>query len=199
MRSPIPIVGARFAIASALLASIACDSPATRSTAIVEPVPAKVTLDVAPAATSFVVGTAGSVQARAFDHAGVEMTWTAPRRIEASDSSVIRVNADGSVLAQRVGTTWLRLTWAGRVLVRDSVLVNVGVRSVGTVRFFTFEGGCWLIVTDARTAYEPTNLPGAFKVDGLRVHIAARPSRFDGSFCMAGTLIDLDSIRIEAQ
>lgn len=56
---------------------------------------------------------------------------------------------------------------------RDSVKVRVGVRGVGTIRFFSFEGGCWVIETDPR-----------------------RPSEY-GNLCLVSPMVDLDSIRIE--
>ena len=107
-----------------------------------------------------------------------------------------RVNPDGSVLARRVGFSRLRLTWAGNVYVQDSVLGAVGFRGVGTVRFIGVEGGCWVIRTELLAGLEAPLLPNAFKIDGLRVRIAARPAQI-GSFCMVGTLVELDNIRVE--
>ena len=179
-----------------LLATLACSPTATVTDQADGPVPAKVTLELAPAANSFVVGTSGHVTARALDRANREMVWRAPRRIESSDTSVLQVNPDGSVLARRVGFSRLRLTWAGNVYVQDSVLVAVGFRGVGTVRFVPVEGGCWVIRTELLAGLEAPLLPNAFKTDGLRVRIAARPAQF-GSFCMVGTLVELDSIRVE--
>ncbi len=178
-----------------LLAAMACAPSATPAELTEEPVPAKVILTLTPAAETFVVGTKGLLSARVVDQAGVEMAWRAPRRLEASDTSVLSVDTIGTVLARRVGTSWLRVTWAGHVAVRDSVHVHVGFRGVGSMRDLSFLG-CWVIVTDSQTAYEPTNLPIAFKSDGLRVRFAARPSEY-GSFCGVGRTVDLDSIRIE--
>ena len=180
----------------ALLATLACSPTATVTDQTDGPIPAKVTLELAPAANSFVVGTSGQVTARALDRANREMVWRAPQRLESSDTSVLRVNQDGSVLARRVGFSRLRLTWAGNVYVQDSVLVAVGFRGVGTVRFNPVEGGCWVIRTELLAGLEAPLLPNAFKIDGLRVRIAARPAQF-GSFCMVGTLVELDSIRVE--
>lgn len=177
--------------------AMACARPVTPAEQAEEPVPAKVEIALTPAAETFVVGTHGLVSARVVDQTGAEMVWRAPRRVEASDTSVISVDTNGAVLARRVGTSWLRVTWAGRVLVRDSVKVRVGFRGVGTVRFFAFEGGCWLIETDPQTAYLPSNLPNAYKSDGLRVRFAARPSEY-GNLCLVGPMVDLDSIRVEA-
>ena len=179
-----------------LLAVSACGPPSAPAGPTEEPVPARVTLTLTPAADAFVVGTSGLVSARVFDEANMEMVWSAPRRIEASDTSVLSVDTSGTVLARRVGVSWLRVTWAGRVSVRDSVSVRVGVRGVGRMRDFSLLG-CWVIDTDPLTAYEPTNLPIAFKSAGLRVRFAARPSAY-GSLCAVGRTVDLDSIRIEA-
>ena len=152
-------------------------------------------LSLTPAAEMFVIGTHGLVTARVVDQAGVEMAWRVPRLIESSDASVLSVDSIGTVLARSVGSSWLRVTWAGQVLVLDSVRVRVGVQGVGRMRDFSFLG-CWVIETDAQTAYEPTNLPAAFKSEGLRVRFAARPSEY-GSLCGVGRTVDLDSIRVE--
>jgi len=187
----------RASVACALVTAIACGSADASLESASEPTPARLVIELTPAAPAFEVGTIGQVSARIFSQAGEEMQWSAPRRIEASDSSVLRVNADGSILARRVGRSWLRVTWAGRVFMHDSVQVSVGVQGVGTVRFFAFEGGCWVIEADPLTAYLPTNLPNGLKTDGLRVRYAARPSKYDGDVCMVGTLVDLDSIRVD--
>ena len=117
-----------------LLATFACSPTATVTDQTDGPIPAKVTLELAPAANSFVVGTSGQVTARALDRANREMVWRAPQRLKSSDTSVLRVNQDGSVPVRRVGFSQLRLTWAGNVYVQDSVLVAVGFRGVGTAR-----------------------------------------------------------------
>ncbi|MEK6611852.1 MAG: hypothetical protein AABZ29_03600 [Gemmatimonadota bacterium] len=197
MRLSSAVVIVRVSVTCALVAGIACGSADSSVEAKPEPVPARLAIALTPAAEAFEVGTIGQVDARIFNQAGEEMQWSAPRWIEASDSSVLRVNADGSILARRVGRSWLRVTWAGRVFVRDSVQVSVGVQGVGTVRFVAVEGGCWVIEANPLTAYLPTNLPSGLKTDRLRVRYAARPSKYDGDFCMVGTLVDLDSIRVD--
>lgn len=179
------------------LVAMACARPDTPAEQADEPVPARVEISLTPVAEMFVVGTYGQVSARVVDQAGAEMVWRAPRRIEASDTSVLGVETNGSVLARRVGFSWIRVTWAGRVLVRDSVKVPVGFRGVGTMRFLSFEGGCWVIETDPRTAYLPSNLPSAYKAEGLRVRFVARPSEH-GNLCLVSPMVDLDSIRVEA-
>lgn len=189
---------ARGLAAWALFASVACDAARSGSAPDVpaESVPARVVLELSPPAALFVVGTSGQLTARAFSPTGEEIVWSAPRRLEASDPSVLSVDANGLVLARRVGFSWLRALWAGRVMVGDSVHVRVGVRGVGTMRYYSFESGCWFIVTDPVTAYRPPNLPNAFKLDGLRVRFAGRPLG-GGDFCLAGIPIELDSIRLE--
>lgn len=194
MRSLVSTV--RSLAGSCAMMAMACARPVTPAEQPEEPVPAKVEIALAPAAETFVVGTYGLVSARAIDQSGAERAWRAPRRIEASDTSVLSVDTNGTVLARRVGMSWIRVTWARRVPVRDSVKVRVGVRGVGTIRFFSFEGGCWVIETDPRTAYLPSNLPNAYKSDGLRVRFAARPSEY-GNLCLVSPMVDLDSIRIE--
>ena len=195
MRSLVSAV--RIAVGWSSLVAMACAQPITPAEQAEEPVPAKVEIALTPVAETFVVGTYGLVSARVVDQAGAQMVWRAPRRIEASDASVLSVDTNGTVLARRVGVSWIRVTWAGRVLVRDSVKVPVGFRGVGTIRFLSFEGGCWVIETDPRTAYLPSNLPNTFKTDGLRVRFVARPS-MHGNLCLVSPMVDLDSIRIES-
>lgn len=185
----------RFCAAWSLLAAMACAPPASPVEQSEEPVPAKVILSLTPAAETFVIGTQGLVSARVVDQAGVEMAWRVPRRFETSDSSVLSVDTIGTVIARRLGMSWLRVIWVGHVSLRDSVQVRVGDRGVGRMRDFSFLG-CWVIEKDTQTAYEPTNLPIAFKANGLRVRFAARPSEY-GSVCGVGRTVDLDSIRIE--
>lgn len=196
MKSPSYISAVRNSVAWSLVAAAACAPFGTPAERTEEPVPAKVIVTLSPAAESFEIGTRGLVSARVVDQAGAEMTWRVPRRLESSDTAVLSVDSLGSVLARRVGTSWLRVTWAGHVYVSDSVHVHVGIRGVGRMRDFSFLG-CWVIETDPLSAYEPTNLPPAFKSDGLRVRFAARPSEY-GSLCGVGRTVDLDSIRTEA-
>lgn len=196
MKGPSPISAVRVSAVWSLLATMACAPTGTPVERSEEPVPAKLLLTLSPAAETFEIGTRGLVSARVVDQAGAEMAWRVPRRIESSDTAVLSVDSIGAVLARSVGTSWLRVTWAGPMYVRDSVHVHVGTRGVGRMRDFSFLG-CWVIETDPQTAYEPTNLPNAFKSDGLRVRFAARPSEY-GSLCGVGRTVDLDSIRIEA-
>ena len=180
------------------LVVIGCSAPApTPAERQGVSLPARVALVLSPSADSVRVGTSGRISARAFDAQGNEMPWTASRQIESSDSSVLSVAPDGALLARRVGFSRLRVSWIGTTWVSDSITVGVGYRGVGTVRFIPVEGGCWVIATDPLTALEVLELPAAFRVDGLRVRIVARP-RASGSFCMVGTGVTLDSIVTEA-
>ena len=180
-----------------VLAVIGCSGPKPTPVELqAELLPARVALVLTPAAESLLVGTTGRISARAFGRLGNEMPWTTSRQIESSDSSVLSVAPDGALLARRVGFSRLRVSWIGRTSVSDSTTVGVGYRGVGTVRLIPVEGGCWVIATDPLTALEVLELPAAFRVDGLRVRIVARP-RASGSFCMVGTGVTLDSVVTE--
>ena len=64
-----------------------------------------------------------------------------------------------------------------------------------TVRFAsTVEGGCWSITTTSQV-YQPVDLPAAFRVDGLAVHVVLRDAPGWASICMIGPLVHVDSIR----
>lgn len=158
--------------------------------------PARVTLNLTPDAAAFFVGTHGQVVGHAFDPAGYEIEWKGVRRLVSSDSSVLLVSLDNSVIARRVGFAQLRLSWLGPITVSDSASVAVGYHGSGTVRFIRVEGGCWVIETDPHTALYVPDLPSVYRVDGLRVRIVARP-RSGGDFCMVGTGVDLDSVRVD--
>lgn len=67
-----------------------------------------------------------------------------------------------------------------------------GVLAVGVVEFVSVEGGCWTIRTDG-TRYRPTDLPEAFREDGLRVLFEGEPRDDVASFC-PGEPLDLRSI-----
>src|SRR5690242_10920280 len=95
-------------ISCAALLLTACGWSAERPK---DALPARVTMRLTPGPDSFVVGGVGHLDAHAFDSAGRELTWTAPRRIESSDTSVLAVDANGVLTPRRVGFTRLRLEW----------------------------------------------------------------------------------------
>ena len=64
-----------------------------------------------------------------------------------------------------------------------------------TVRFAsTVEGGCWAIAT-TNQVYQPVDLPAAFRIDGLAVHVVLSDAPGWASICMIGPLVHVDSIR----
>src|SRR5437879_4838451 len=64
-----------------------------------------------------------------------------------------------------------------------------------TVRFASaVEGGCWSIATTSQV-YQPVDLPAAFRIDGLAVHVVLRDAPGWASICMIGPLVHVDSIR----
>jgi heat shock protein HslJ len=64
----------------------------------------------------------------------------------------------------------------------------------GTVQFLDLEGGLYVIRDSLGTQYQPTNLPEAFRRDGLAVEAEAR-RRDMASIGMAGILVELIRIR----
>ncbi len=64
-----------------------------------------------------------------------------------------------------------------------------------TVRLTPVEGGCWSIVTPNQV-YEPVDLPAAFRIDGLAVHVVLREVPDWASSCMIGPLVHVTSIRV---
>jgi len=63
-----------------------------------------------------------------------------------------------------------------------------------TVQFVNLEGGCWALVADATTRYEPIGLPSEFRVDGLRVRATLRHRPDMASICMIAPLAEVLSI-----
>jgi len=63
-----------------------------------------------------------------------------------------------------------------------------------TVRFVDIEGGCWALVANDATRYEPVGLPNEFKVDGLRVQATLRQRPDMASICMIAPLAEVLSI-----
>ena len=71
--------------------------------------------------------------------------------------------------------------------------VNQVVSTDATVRLVEIEGGCWALQTP-NGDYEAADLPDAYRVNGLRVHVVMRGARV-GSYCMIAPVVSLDSIR----
>ncbi|WP_300670683.1 hypothetical protein [Desulfoluna sp.] len=61
----------------------------------------------------------------------------------------------------------------------------------GTIKFVALEGGFFVIQGDDGHAYDPINLPDAFKTEGLKVEGTARQQKSAVSFHMYGTLIEI--------
>jgi hypothetical protein len=68
------------------------------------------------------------------------------------------------------------------------------IKTDGTVRFISLEGGFYGIVADDGTRYEPVNLKEEFRVDGLRVRFTAKPAMDQVSFQMWGLRIEILTI-----
>ena len=67
---------------------------------------------------------------------------------------------------------------------------------VGTVHYFTFEGGFWAVRGDDSTTYDPlSGLPADFQREGLRVRLVARIRSDLGSYHMAGPIVEILDIR----
>jgi|SRR2546430_1612198 len=64
-----------------------------------------------------------------------------------------------------------------------------------TVRLAPVEGGCWSIFTPNQV-YQPVDLPAAFRIDGLAVHVVLREVPDWASICMIGPLVHVTSIRV---
>jgi putative lipoprotein len=69
------------------------------------------------------------------------------------------------------------------------------LRVAGTVQRLPIEGGVWIIRDTAGTRYQPTNLPDAFKVDGMTIEAEARRAKNVVSIGMAAPLLNLVRIR----
>lgn len=66
---------------------------------------------------------------------------------------------------------------------------------IGTVRYFSFEGGFWAVRGDNDTTYDPLDaLPANFRQEGLRVRVEARMTDLS-SFHMAGPIVEILDIK----
>ncbi len=63
----------------------------------------------------------------------------------------------------------------------------------GTVKYQNFEGGFWGIVADDGKNYDPDNLAGEFRQEGLRVQVEAVPNDRIGIH-MWGTIVEITAI-----
>lgn len=66
---------------------------------------------------------------------------------------------------------------------------------MGTVQHLDLEGGVYVIRDAEGRTFHPTNLPAAFRVDGLAVEAVARPREDQMSIGMVGQLVELVRIR----
>lgn len=67
--------------------------------------------------------------------------------------------------------------------------------SSGTVKYLSFEGGFYGIVTDDNRALDPINLPKEFQIEGKRVFLKYRSKLEGASFHMWGEIIEIIEIR----
>jgi hypothetical protein len=66
-----------------------------------------------------------------------------------------------------------------------------------TVHFATsVESSCWSLVTPA-TVYEPVDLPAAFRVEGLKVHVVLSDAPGWATICYVGQLVHVNSIAVQ--
>jgi hypothetical protein len=64
----------------------------------------------------------------------------------------------------------------------------------GIVTFKNIEGGFYAIDGDNGSKYDPMNLPGPFRKEGLRVKVTARRKTNAMSLHMYGTIIEIVNI-----
>ena len=69
------------------------------------------------------------------------------------------------------------------------------MRITGTVHRLEVEGGVWIIRDAQGTQYNPTNLPDAFRKEGMAVEAEARRRDDMASIGMVGPIIELRRIR----
>lgn len=74
------------------------------------------------------------------------------------------------------------------------ILVEDIVSGIGTIRFLKLEGGFYGIVSDDGEYYDPVNLNGEFKVNGLRVRFEAAIIHDVLTFHMWGSLVSIRTI-----
>ena len=69
------------------------------------------------------------------------------------------------------------------------------IRVIGTVQYFTFEGGFWAVRGDDGVTYDPLGaLPPAFQREGLRVMMVAKMRNDLGGIHMVGPIVEIFEI-----
>ena len=69
-------------------------------------------------------------------------------------------------------------------------------RVIGTVQFYTLEGGFWAVRGDDGTTYDPMNgLPKEFQQEDLRVSMTVKIRTDMGSVHMVGPVVEIIEIR----
>jgi hypothetical protein len=80
-------------------------------------------------------------------------------------------------------------------LLAQSTLRKGAIQGVGTVRYLSFEGGFWGIVSDDGARYDVSStIPPEFQVDGLRVRFSVNLAYDVAPYHMWGQGADLVSI-----
>ena len=69
------------------------------------------------------------------------------------------------------------------------------LKGSGTVVFSNVEGGCWTIVADTGSAYEPVGLSDDFKKDGLRIQFTLRTLDV-ATLCMVGMPVEVVDLQL---
>ena len=95
---------------------------------------------------------------------------------------------------------FLVLAGCGGLSVADNDLPPAAPATVtvtGTIVHMDFEGGFFGIKSDAGKKYEPTELPAAFRRDGLRIQAVLEPQTELMSFRMWGTVVRVIDISAE--
>lgn len=72
--------------------------------------------------------------------------------------------------------------------------VGISNMMTGTIKFLSFEGGFYGIVADNGKHYNPINLPGEYRQDGLRIAFQAVRTKGQMSIYMWGTIIKITRI-----
>ena len=104
---------------------------------------------------------------------------------------------------RRIGQWALLLTLAGCrgseaewvVPTPGAEQVGTRIHIIGTVRYYTLEGGFYAIRGNDSVTYDPRNLPSAFRKDGLQVEAEARRRDDMMGIHQVGPIVDLQRIR----